>query len=142
MTISGLLLIAINPLVIFVIPMQDTSRYAIAAAIGYTTQIIGFVCLAPLAIIFTERLLGPLLARLLRLNRRLLATQLSSNMWRTAGTTVTLTIGLGLFVATQTWGYSMLAPFTPGEWAPDLLVYISRGAFPIRRSTPCETYRE
>jgi putative ABC transport system permease protein len=33
-----------------------------------------------------------------------------------------LTLGLGLFVAMQTWGYSMLGPFTPGAWVPDLLV--------------------
>ncbi len=68
------------------------------------------------------KLLGPLIARLLGVNSRLLATQLSSNLWRTVGTTAALTIGLGLFVAMQTWGYSMLAPYVPGDWVPDLVV--------------------
>ena len=52
----------------------------------------------------------------------MLATQLTSNLWRTVGTTAALTIGLGLFVAMQTWGYSMLEPFVPGDWVPDLVV--------------------
>ena len=67
---------------------------------------------------------------LLRLDRRLLGTQLASNLWRTLGTTVALTLGLGLFVAMQTWGYSMLEPFVPGDWAPDVLVCFPHGGLP------------
>ena len=78
--------------------------------------------MAPLTIAFTEKLLGPVIARLLGVNSRLLATQLTSNLWRTVGTTAALTIGLGLFVAMQTWGYSMLEPYVPGDWVPDLVV--------------------
>jgi putative ABC transport system permease protein len=130
LTIVGLILIAVNPLVVFFIPMRDTARYGISAAIGCTSMAIGFTLLAPLAVVLTERILGPVLARLLFLNKRLLATQLSSNMRRTVGTTVALTIGLGLFVAMQTWGYSMLAPFTPGDWTPDLLVSITPAGIP------------
>ncbi len=130
LTVVGLMLIAVNPLVVFYLPMKDTARYGISAAIGCTSMAIGFIMLAPLAVVLTERILGPLLARLLGLNVRLLATQLSSNMGRTVGTTVAMTIGLGLFVAMQTWGYSMLAPFTPGDWTPDLLVSISPSGLP------------
>jgi putative ABC transport system permease protein len=130
MTIAGLLLVAVNPLVVFVLPLPDTSRYMVAAAIGCTTMIIGFIMLAPMAVVLTERVLGPVLAKVMRLNARLLATQLSANMWRTVGTTVAMTIGLGLFVAMQTWGYSMLAPFTPGDWAPDLIVYLQPSGVP------------
>ncbi|WP_020473458.1 FtsX-like permease family protein [Zavarzinella formosa] len=128
LTIIGLVFIAINPLVVFYVPMPDTSRYMAAAAIGSTTMIVGFIMLTPMAVVLTERIVGPVLAKLLFLNTRLLATQLSANMWRTVGTTVAMTIGLGLFVATQTWGYSMLAAFTPGEWAPDLVISVPSGA--------------
>ncbi|WP_165235903.1 FtsX-like permease family protein, partial [Aquisphaera insulae] len=124
-TIAGLALIALNPLLVFYLPMKDTARYAVSAAIGCTSMAIGFVMLAPATIALVEQFLGPLAARLLGLNPRLLATQLTANLWRTVGTTVSLTIGLGLFVATQTWGYSMLAPFYPGDWAPDLVVSIT-----------------
>ncbi len=121
-TLIGLLLISVNPLVVFYIPMPDTARYAVSAILGCPAMGIGFVLLAPLAITFTEKLLGPVIARLVGVNSRLLATQLTSNLWRTVGTTAALTIGLGLFVAMQTWGYSMLEPFVPGDWVPDLVV--------------------
>jgi putative ABC transport system permease protein len=130
LTVVGLALIAVNPIVVFYAPMKDTARYGISAAIGCTSMAIGFILLAPLAVALTERILAPLLARLLGLNVRLLSTQLSSKMGRTVGTTVALTIGLGLFVATQTWGYSMLAPFTPGDWTPDLLVSVTPAGVP------------
>ena len=51
-------------------------------------------------------------------------------MWRTLGTTAALTVGLGLFVAMQIWGYSMLQPFKPGDWNPDMLVALQRGGLP------------
>jgi putative ABC transport system permease protein len=121
-TLIGLLLISVNPLVVFCIPMPDTARYAVSAFLGCPTMGIGFVVLAPLTITFTEKILGPAIARLVGVNSRLLATQLTSNLWRTVGTTAALTIGLGLFVAMQTWGYSMLEPFVPGDWVPDLVV--------------------
>ena len=127
LTLVGLALVAVNPLVLFYLPMPDTSRYLVAAAVGCTTMALGFVLLAPMAVVLTERLLGPVLAWVFRLNGRLLATQLSANMWRTVGTTVALTIGLGLFVATQTWGIRMLAPFTPGDWTPDVVVNVPGG---------------
>lgn len=41
-----------------------------------------------------------------------------------------LTLGLGLFVSTQIWGYSMLEPFVPGRWVPDLLVNFTTGGLP------------
>ncbi|NLE37331.1 MAG: ABC transporter permease, partial [Pirellulaceae bacterium] len=34
------------------------------------------------------------------------------------------------FVAIQTWGYSMLEPFVPGDWSPDALVCITEGGLP------------
>ncbi len=41
-----------------------------------------------------------------------------------------LSIGLGLFVAMQTWGYTMLGPFVPGDWVPDVLVSFQSGGLP------------
>ena len=64
------------------------------------------------------------------LEPRLLRSQLGSNLWRTLGTTAALTVGLGLFVAMQIWGYSMLEPFKPGDWVPDMLVAFQRGGLP------------
>lgn len=130
MTISGIVLILINPILIFLVPMQHQSQYALYAAVGYSTMAIGFVLLAPMTITLIEFLLGPVVARLLRLDPRLLSAELSSNLWRTLGTCVALTLGLGLFVSTQIWGYSMLKPFVPREWVPDLLVNFKEGGIP------------
>ena len=121
-TALGFLLICVNPLLVFYVPMADKARYAWSAAIGCTSMAIGFLLLTPLAVVLCEKLLGPLVAATLRLPPLLLSTQLTTNLWRSVGASVALTLGLGLFVAMQTWGYSMLGPFTPGTWVPDMLV--------------------
>jgi putative ABC transport system permease protein len=129
-TILGLILISLNPLLVFWVPMPDTSRYLISAAVGCTAMGIGFILLAPATILLTDRLLAPIVARLFWVSPQLLATQLTTNLWRTLGTTIALTLGLGLFVAMQTWGYSMLGPFTPGNWVPDLIANMSPTGIP------------
>lgn len=126
----GLALIAINPLLVFASPLQASARYGLYVAVGCSAMAIGFLLLVPAMIQTVERLLGPFIARLLALDPRLLASELSSNLWRTAGTCVALTLGLGLFVSTQIWGYSMLQPFVPGPWVPDLLVNFTTGSLP------------
>ncbi|BBO32085.1 ABC transporter permease [Lacipirellula parvula] len=124
----GAALIAFNPLVMFYAPIPASARYVTFAAIGCATTAIGFLLIAPLLFRVVERVASPLIAFLLRLNPQLLATQLTANLWRSLSVTLTLSVGLGLFVAMQTWGYSMLAPFMPGEWMPEALVMISHGA--------------
>jgi putative ABC transport system permease protein len=132
--ILGLLFISINPLVTFVIPMADTSRYATAALIGCTTMAIGFILLAPAVILGTEKLFGGVVSRVMGLQPQLLESQLGVNLWRTLGTTIALSLGLGLFVAMQTWGYSMLAPFAPGDWAPDVFINLGSTGLPIEHA--------
>ena len=83
-----------------------------------------------MAIIVTEQLLGRSSPGFLGLEPQLLVSQLSSNLWRTLGTTVALTVGLGLYVAMMVWGYSMLQPFKPGDWVPDMLVAFQLGGLP------------
>lgn len=130
--IAGLALIAINPILLYVASasMSSDMLYAIYMAVGCTTMAIGFLLLTPVTILIVEGVIGPLVARLLGLDPRLLRSQLGSNLWRTLGTTAALTVGLGLFVAMQIWGYSMLEPFKPGDWNPDMLVALQRGGLP------------
>jgi putative ABC transport system permease protein len=125
--VLGLVLIAVNPLLVFFAPIEDGSRYAVSVLFGYTSMAIGFLLLAPLCVLAAEKICVPILAPLFRVDRELLSTQLSGNLWRTVGTAVSLTIGLGLFIATQTWSFSMLQPFVPGEWMPDLVVNFPNG---------------
>ncbi len=130
--IAGLVLIAVNPILVYVASatMSSDMLYAVYAAVGCTTMAVGFLLLMPATILIGERVIGPVLARLLLLEPRLLRSQLGSNLWRTLGTTAALTVGLGLFVAMQIWGYSMLEPFKPGAWVPDALVAFQRGGLP------------
>ncbi len=123
----GLILVAVNPLLVFVVPMPDESRYFICAAVGCTCMGLGFMLLIPLAMLLVERIFAPILSRLLAIAPRLLKYQLTGNMWRTLGTTLSLSIGLSLYFATVTWGYSMLQPFVPGDWVPDMLFTFQRG---------------
>ena len=60
MTVAGLLLICLNPLLVFYLPMADTARYAWSAAIGCAAMALGFVLLTPITVIICERVLGPL----------------------------------------------------------------------------------
>lgn len=137
----GIALIAVNPLLVFFVPIPDAMRYGIYEVVGCTCMALGFMLLAPLAIALTEHTLGPWTARLMALAPRLLRFQLSSNLWRTLGTTVALSVGLGLYVAMMVWGYSMLQPFKPGDWMPDMLAAFQIGGLPDSeikavRSTP------
>ncbi|WP_337176168.1 ABC transporter permease [Paludisphaera sp.] len=131
--VVGLALIAINPLIVHVVPMGPTARAWAYAAVGCPAMAIGFLLLAPLVVRVVERIAGPAVAALLGLSPRMLESILTANLWRTLGATVALTIGLGLYISTQTWGYSMLAPFTPGDWAPDMLVGFEPSGLPDDR---------
>ena len=119
---AGLLLMAVLPLVVFAIPMPEAARYAVYVGIGCPALGLAFVLVAPAAVVLVDRFASPLLARLLRLPPKLLASQITAHLWRTAGIALALTVGLGLYVAIQVWGYSMLHSFMPGAWAPDALV--------------------
>lgn len=128
--VIGTLLILVNPLLVFVAPIPDAMRYMVYSAAGCTSMAVGFLLLAPLAVLIAEKLFAPLVAKLSGLDVRLLHAQLTGNLWRTLGTTISLTLGLGLFVATLTWGYTMLQPFVPGDWVPDTLVAFQSGGVP------------
>jgi putative ABC transport system permease protein len=128
--LAGLALIAVNPLLVYVLPIDNVVRYAVYSAIGCSSMAVGFLLLSPLAIVATEVVLGPCISRLMGLEPRFLRSQLSSNMWRAVGATVALTVGLGLFVSIMVWGYSMLEPFRPAAWVPDMLVAFQQGGLP------------
>jgi putative ABC transport system permease protein len=131
-TVVGILLILVNPILVFAAPksMPTNTLYYVYMALGCSTMAVGFLLLTPAATLLVENVFGPLVARLLGLEPRLLQSQLGSNLWRTLGTTAALTVGLGLFVAMQIWGYSMLEPFKPGDWVPDALVNFTSGGLP------------
>lgn len=127
----GILLIAANPLLTFVFPPAFGKDIAARAVAGFVATAAGFVLLAPLVVAFVDRRIGPWLARLLLLDPRLLASQITTHVWRTVGAAVSMAVGLGLYIAVQVWGYTMLDAFIPGPWAPDaVLSFLPNGITP------------
>ncbi|TWT43555.1 FtsX-like permease family protein [Thalassoglobus neptunius] len=120
--VIGLGLACLAPVIVFLLPIAPAWRVLSYSVIAYPALLLGMVFLTPTIIRICERWFSPVLSTLFQLDSRLLDTQLSSNMWRTVGATLALTVGLGLYTSTQVWGYSMLQPFLPGGWMPDILV--------------------
>ena len=115
-------LIAVNPLLTFVFPPAFGRGILVRAVVGFMATAAGIVLAAPAVVAFVDRGVGPWLARLLWLDRRLLASQITTHVWRTVGAAVSMAVGLGLYVAVQVWGYTMLDAFVPGPWAPDAVL--------------------
>lgn len=119
---AGVLLVAVNPLMAFVFPPTFDHGIGLALALGFISLATGLVLAAPLAVVVVDRVIGPLLARLLVIDPRLVASQITSHLWRSVGAAISLTVGLGLYIAVQVWGFTMLEGFIPGRWAPDALL--------------------
>lgn len=89
---------------------------------GFATMALGFVLIAPAVVALVDRCGSPVLARILVLDPKLLASQITSNLWRTVGAAISLAFGMGLYIGIQVWGFTMLEAFIPSPWAPDALV--------------------
>ncbi|QDS94758.1 Macrolide export ATP-binding/permease protein MacB [Roseimaritima multifibrata] len=125
-TIVGLLLIAVNPLLTFVLPPSEERVY-LSMAIGFGSMTVGFILIAPLVVVLVDLGLSPLLTRLFGVDPKLLASQISNNLWRTVGASIAMAFGLGLFVGIQVWGFTMLEAFIPGNWSPDAIAVMEPG---------------
>ncbi len=136
--IVGAAMLIVNPIVIYYGVSAETSmlRLALYTYLGLPTQILGLVLLMPAVVLFVERFLSAPIAKLLLIEKNLLKNQLSANLWRTLGTAVALTIGLGVYSFLEISGYSMLVPFTHSERLPNTLVAcLPKGLPPDRIDT-------
>jgi putative ABC transport system permease protein len=118
----GLLLTALAPLTVFWLSLNDAWRLWIYAFVSYPCLVLGMILITPSVMSCIKQLVGKVAARWMRLDEQLLRSQLSSNRWRTIGAALALSLGLALYASTQIWGHSMLQPFLPGSWAPEVLV--------------------
>ncbi|MBR4975520.1 MAG: ABC transporter permease, partial [Thermoguttaceae bacterium] len=94
-------------------------RAALHSGVGVLALALGVVLLIPATIRGAEIVLLPVLAKLFRFDYRLIRSELSGNASRVVAVSVALSVGGGLFVSTQIWGYSMLEPFLPGRGTPN-----------------------
>jgi len=129
--IFGTILLLVNPILVYGDGIAAGSRLFWYTYIGLPTQIAGCLLLVPAMILFVEKYCAPFIAKLLRLPKLLLASQLSSNFWRTLGTTLALSIGLSVYSFLEISGYSMLVPYMQSKTIPDTLVTFLPTGLPL-----------
>jgi ABC-type antimicrobial peptide transport system permease subunit len=140
--VAGVLLASIDPLVFFgptsrVVgwfgPADPESvatnvKLVVHLFLGLPGIMFGFFLLAPLVIKIVEGGLGPVVARTFGLNASLLRQQLSTGLWRAAGTAAALMVGLAVLVVMQVQGYSALSGWKLPTKFPDLFIVATSGA--------------
>ncbi|MBA2117678.1 ABC transporter permease [Bremerella alba] len=124
----GLGLIAVNPVLTFLVPPPFEAEIPVMMTVGFVCMTIGFVLIAPAIVVGVDRSLSPGLARVMKIDRKLLASQITNHLWRTVGASISLAVGVGLFIGIQVWGYTMLEGFIPGPWTPDALLQFNSGS--------------
>jgi len=124
--LAGLVLISLDSLSTFSNASPDAKLVA-HLAIGLPGLVIGFFLLAPLVVWAVDRLFALPVALLLGIEPQLLRQQLSSGIWRAAGTGAALMIGLAILIVMQTVGHSMLGGWQLPNKFPDIFIYAGQG---------------
>ncbi|MDQ3441212.1 MAG: FtsX-like permease family protein, partial [Planctomycetota bacterium] len=126
----GLVLICIDSFLMFapidrLLPSVEAARAVRFYGhffLGLPGVMVGFFLLAPMFVIAIERVFGPLVAPMLGLRYALLRQQLSSGVWRAAGTCASLMVGLSILIVMQTQGNSMLSGWKLPNKFPDIFI--------------------
>jgi putative ABC transport system permease protein len=129
LTIVALLLVGIDSFLMFgpvgwFVPAQwvRVVRFYGHFVLGLPGIMIGFFLLAPLFVYFVELLLGPVVAIGMGLRVALLRQQLSSGIWRAAGTASALMVGLAILLVMNVQGTSMLSGWKLPDRFPDVFI--------------------
>jgi putative ABC transport system permease protein len=92
-------------------------------AVGVAGIMFGFFLLAPALVWTIERLLAPIIATILFIPIRLLRQQLTTGIWRAAGTAAALMVGLATLIAMQVQGHTLIAGWRLPDKFPDIFIY-------------------
>lgn len=120
--VAGLACVCLQPAALLLPGLEVETRKWIFFWLGYPGLVAGALFLAPTFVRVTEWAGAWITGFLLRVPHSFLKMQLSRNLSRSVGTAVSMSVGLSLFVGVQTWGYSMLVPFSPDTSTPGTLV--------------------
>lgn len=120
--VAGMVCVVLQPASLLLPGLDVEARKWMFVWLGYPGLVAGALFLAPAFVRVTEWAGSRLTGLLLRVPPAFLKVQLSRNLSRSVGTAVSMSVGLSLFVAVQTWGYSMLVPFSPDSSTPGTLV--------------------
>ena len=118
--------ILLFPMLVFVLPMHISAmtRSVLLLTVGMPLHFFGLFLFLPFFVRLVERLTGPAVSAMLRLDPKLLHRRISRHFSQTAGMVITLAIGLGSYSAIHIWGSSMTAPFIPSKEFPDVIVSV------------------
>lgn len=130
----GLLLISIDPLILF-LPLNRTIQFYGHYTIGLGSVMIGFFLLAPAFVWIIERAAGPVVAAMFGLDFSILRQQLSGGVWRAAGTCAALMVGLAILVVTQTQGTSAIGGWKLPDRFPDVFIWSAGALSPRQQQT-------
>ena len=134
--LCGLILIAVDPLLFFgpierlatAVGAADPAfaarefRFLAHFAVGLPCLMVGFFLLSPIFVWATERALGRVVAAMFGLRYALLRQQLTTGIWRVAGTCSALMVGLSVLVVMQTNGHTMLRGWRLPDKFPDIFI--------------------
>jgi len=123
----GLLLLSIDPALIFLPAVPRDAAFYGHLLLGLPAVLLGFFLLGPAFVWLIERTLAPAVAAVLRLRSALLSQQLSAAIWRASGTAAALMVGLAVLVVMQTQGRSMLSAWRLPDRFPDIFIFAPAG---------------
>lgn len=121
---AGLPLLAVNPMIVFLPGIPEHLRIALYGLPGCPAQAAAFLLLMPGFLLLTERFLCMPAAKLFRLSPLFLRSQLAAGFRRDALLCGALSAGLGFYMMIVIWSASLLLPFLPGTWMPDLFAAV------------------
>ena len=133
---AGLVLIAIDPVVLFGPTEKLLAAFGVASPhdlvrsvkfyshffVGLPALMLGFFLLSPLFVRLIEGMVAPLIALSMGLRYALLRQQLSSGLWRAAGTCTALMVGLAVLIVLQTEGQTALKGWKLPDKFPDIFI--------------------
>lgn len=90
--------------------------------VGAPLLLLGFFLVSPLLVWTVERLLGPVVARILGIPREMLRQQLTNGIWRSAGTCTAMMVGLATLIVIQTHGKTILTGWQLPDKFPDVFI--------------------
>jgi putative ABC transport system permease protein len=103
--------------------LEKDVRFWVHFFIGLPCLMLGFFLVGPMAVWLIERLLAPLTSRIWRIEPALLRQQLSSGLWRAAGTAAALMVGLAVLIVMNTQGRSSIEGWELPDAFPDVFLY-------------------
>ena len=134
--VLGLILVFVDPLVLYGPTEHVLSRLGFTSphnlarvvkfwfhfGVGLPAVMLGFFLLSPTLVWAVEGALAPAIGKMLGLGHALLRQQLSSGLWRAAGTCTALMVGLAVLIVLQTEGRTALKGWRLPDKFPDMFM--------------------